>query len=249
MFFLWFEHEADAKERLKTSQLAAVPQTPTKTSANSAGLVLATPGSRGSPQAPETPFTKAKRKRVPTSTTKHDDHSDSSKLDHSAQALGDPFTDPRRSPESQPVRKAARTCPTSTPSQPFTDKLKRVAAALPTPTTGDHASKSNAAAPNPPLLQQPPDSPSPTFGRLNHHRQRGSSDAGNEPDLTARVLQLIRSGGHELKFSTEMRLRHEIGLALDAGESKLRRCEETISGLWKRIDELETMVLNLVGDE
>jgi hypothetical protein len=42
-----------------------------------------------------------------------------------------------------------------------------------------------------------------------------------------------------------MQLRYEIGLALDMGEAKLQRYEGTVSDLKKRVDELETMVLNL----
>lgn len=63
------------------------------------------------------------------------------------------------------------------------------------------------------------------------------------------VLELIRSDNLELKVSTEMQLRHEIGLKLDVSETKLRRSKETISELRKRIDELETMVLHLTAQE
>jgi len=83
---------------------------------------------------------------------------------------------------------------------------------------------------------------SPTPGRfsdlagLSHLR---------EPDLTTTVLDLVRAEYPNLKASTEMQIRHEIGLALDVGETKLRRYEGTIAELSKRVDELETMVLNL----
>ena len=66
-----------------------------------------------------------------------------------------------------------------------------------------------------------------------------------DSDLTTTVLELIRSENIELKASTEMQMRHEIGLRLDVDGTKVRRYEETIRELRKRLDEMETMVLHL----
>jgi hypothetical protein len=63
-----------------------------------------------------------------------------------------------------------------------------------------------------------------------------------DPDLTTIVLELIRSDNPE---PNEVQLRHEIDLRLDVSETKLRRYEETITELRKRLDEMETMVLHL----
>jgi hypothetical protein len=52
-----------------------------------------------------------------------------------------------------------------------------------------------------------------------------------ELDPTTTILELIRTDCAKLKASTEMRLRHEIGLTLDVGDTKLRRRDVTISEL------------------
>jgi hypothetical protein len=101
-------------------------------------------------------------------------------------------------------------------------------------------SSSNAMVSRPQLLQQRDTSPTP--GRLNGV---AVPNPPAESDLTARILELIRAEHPQLKASTEMQLRHEIGLALDVGDTKLRRYEVTISELRKRVDDLETMVYNL----
>ena len=83
---------------------------------------------------------------------------------------------------------------------------------------------------------------SPTPARFN---DSGILNPEEESDLAAKVLDLVRADFPNLKASTELEIRHEIGLALDMGETKLRRYEVTIRELMKRVDELETMVWNL----
>jgi len=61
------------------------------------------------------------------------------------------------------------------------------------------------------------------------------------------VLELIRSDNLKLKASTEVQLRHKIGMKLDVGETKLQRYEETISELCNRLDGMETTVLHLTA--
>jgi hypothetical protein len=87
-------------------------------------------------------------------------------------------------------------------------------------------------------------SPTPA-GRFN---DRTGLSLEEPPDLATAILELIRSDGLDLKASTEMQIRHEIGLRLDVDETKLRRYEETISEQRKRLDELETAVLRLTQD-
>lgn len=101
-------------------------------------------------------------------------------------------------------------------------------------------SADNMTASQPRLLQSLNMSPTP--GRFNN--RTGLSHHGDS-DLTTIVLELIRSDNPELKASTEIQLRHEIDLRLDVSETKLRRYEETITELRKRLDEMETMVLHL----
>jgi hypothetical protein len=85
---------------------------------------------------------------------------------------------------------------------------------------------------------------SPTPGRFN---DRTNLNPDGESDLTTTVLELIRSDNPKLKASTELQLRHKIGMKLDVGETKLRRSEETISALRNRLDEMETTVLHLTA--
>lgn len=76
------------------------------------------------------------------------------------------------------------------------------------------------------------DSPIPS--RFNDARL-GST--GND-DITARVLELLRSNNMELKGSTEVRLRHMISSEVGAYEIKLRKSREAI--FERRLNELES---------
>ena len=84
---------------------------------------------------------------------------------------------------------------------------------------------------------------SPTPGRFN---DRGSLNPKGESDLITTVLELIRSDSLALKASAELQLRHEIGLVLDVGRTKIGRYQETITELHKRLNEVETMVPHLI---
>jgi hypothetical protein len=103
-------------------------------------------------------------------------------------------------------------------------------------------SAGNMTASQPRLLHSL--STSPTPGQFN---DKTSPNFEEESDLTTTVLELIRSDNLELKVSTELQLRHEIGLKLDVGRTKLRRYEDTITELRKRLDEVETIVLHLTA--
>jgi len=90
------------------------------------------------------------------------------------------------------------------------------------------------------MASQPRVLPSRTTpGRFN---DKASLNPEGESDLITTVLELIRSDNLELKASTKLQLRHEIGLALDVGRTKVGRYQETITELCKRLDEVETVV-------
>lgn len=55
-------------------------------------------------------------------------------------------------------------------------------------------------------------------GRFN---DRTSLNPEGESDLTTTVLELIRSDNLKLKASTEVQLRHQIGMKSDVGETKI----------------------------
>jgi hypothetical protein len=252
-FFEWVdEHEAAANAQSRTSQLPPVPQTPTKTGASghepNTSTVLGSRDQRPAPQSPDTPFTMAKRKRVSGDITNQDNDGDDcnrtkrgneSSL-RPTMVLDDPFARPGQPPEH--TRKSVKATTLSTPGQPFTERLKSHTVSLPTPDSQGRISASNDTTSESRLPRSPEMSPTPG---LFNNRVRGSLPG--KPDLTTTVLELIRSDNIELKTSTEMKLRHEIGLESDVTHAKLRRYEETISELRKRVDELETMVLHLTG--
>jgi len=155
-------------------------------------------------------------------------------------APDDPFTHSRQ--HSEHTRKAARTSTLSTPGQRFIERLESRTVSLPTPKSRDRMSACNDTASQPRLLQSLDTSPTP--GRFN---DRTNLNPDGESDLTTTVLELIRSDNPKLKASTELQLRHKIGMKLDVGETKLRRSEETISALRSRLDEMETTVLHLTA--
>ncbi len=64
------------------------------------------------------------------------------------------------------------------------------------------------------LLQSADTSPTP--GRFY---DRTSLYGNGESDLATAILELLRSDNLKLKASTEVQVRHEIGLALDVGEA------------------------------
>ncbi len=195
------------------------------------------------PQLPDTPFTKAKRK-ASSRDIAHDEvkgeyntrNLDANEGSHQPlTALGDPFTSPHQLPER--TGKAARTSRISTPGQHFAERLKGCTLSLPTPKSRGHMPSSETMG-----LQSQGLDTSPTPARFN---DTASLHLESESDLTTKVLDLIRADNPNLKGSTKLQIQHEIGLALDVGETKLRRHEATILELRKRVDVLETMVLHL----
>ncbi|CZR66097.1 uncharacterized protein PAC_15998 [Phialocephala subalpina] len=244
LFFLWVEHEAAAKEWLNTSQLSLAPRTPTKTN-DDLPTISGSKEHDSLPQLPETPFTKAKRKRVFGDIAHYNDNVDSRSRNLASDGgptmtLEDPFVHSCELLEH--ARKVARTPTVSTPGRHFTEMLRSRTVSLPTPNSRDHMSADNMMASQPRLL--PSRNTSPTPGRFNN---RASLNPEGESDLIATVLELIRSDGLELEASTELQLRHEIGLVLDVGRAKVGRYQETITELRKRLDEVEKMVLHLTA--
>jgi hypothetical protein len=198
-----------------------------------------------SPQLPETQSTKAKRKRILGDITYPDDNVDSPSRNLAGNGgpimtPEDPFAHSRQPLEH--ARKVARTPTVSTPGRHFTDRLQSRTLPLPTPNSRDHPAAGNVMASQPRCLLLRTTSLTP--GRFN---DRATLNAEGESDLITTVLELIRSDSLELKASTESQLRHEIGLVLDVGRTKVARYQETIAELRKKLDEVETMVLQLTA--
>lgn len=131
----WVEHEAAAKEWLNTSQLFLAPRTPTKTN-DDLPAVLGSREYDSSPQFPEVPFTKAKRKRVLGDIVYHDDNVNSRSRNLAGDGgptvtLEDPFAHSRQ--PSEHARKVAKTPTVSTPGRHFTERLQSRTVSLPTP--------------------------------------------------------------------------------------------------------------------
>jgi hypothetical protein len=113
---------------------------------------------------------------------------------------------------------------------------------LPTPKSRDHTSANNLMASQ--LRRLPSRTMSPALSRFN---DRASLNPEEEPNLITTVLELIRSDSLELKASTELQLRHEIGLVLDIGRTKVGRYQEIITELRIRLNEVEKMALHLTA--
>ncbi len=236
-FFVWVEHEAEAKEWLKRSNPQSVPKTPTRKGLESDDPRTPAMGLSDLPKLLDTPFTKAKRK--PVSREALDEHENkgprNQNLDDSEGYMQD------NAAMGSPSRKATKAARFSTPGQTFNEKLTACSVPLPTPDSGSRPVGERMASE--PRLRQPVEI-SPTPARLNSAMAlRGDRKA----DLTTTVLKLIRSDSVELKESTELQIRHEIDLELDLNAARMQRYEETISKLYKRLDALETTVGHLTA--
>lgn len=197
---------------------------------------------------PETPWTKAKRKPVSreVSDGSGDENEEPSKEKDGSGGDGDEEGESREGMNS-PSRKAAKTTKSSTPGQSFIETMNNAGGALPTPDTNNkgkaivdltvftdsEAGPSNAIA------------TSPTPARFNNPiipRDEKKSD------LASTVIKLLRSENVELKESTEMQLRDEIEVGVAVMEMKLKKYQETLKMIYRRLDELENTVLLLTGE-
>ena len=190
------------------------------------------------PLSSETPWTKATTKRKIGDVVELDDKEDISdrnlggnrdSLD-STIGMDDPFTYSGESPDH--AKKAARKSMPSTPRRQFIERLQNYKVSLPTPSSQDHLAVTNGATPQPRRVQ-PVLKPSTPCGNTN----RIGFSGDQESDLATAVLELIHSENLELSVSTELQLRHKIGLTLDVGQAKLRRYEETISELRGKLND------------
>jgi hypothetical protein len=193
-------------------------------------------------QQPETPSTKSKRKRDPRDVTDHGDNEDDRNRNlvgneafvQSTIAVDDPFAHSQQPLEYS--RKVGKTSIYATPGQNSTKRLKSQAVPFPTPLTGDYMSGDNGMISRPRLL--PSLNMSPTPGRFNDMPRRITE---GDSDLATTILELIRSENLHLKGSTEIQIRHEIGLRFNA----LRQYEETISELKDKLDKMEMIARSI----
>jgi hypothetical protein len=109
-----------------------------------------------------------------------------------------------------------------------TNRYHRGAQSLLTPNTRETISSSNRRVPQLPDM-------TPTPHRYNDDPFKSESDT----DLTTAIMELLRSDNVELRTSTEVQLQHTIGLGVGVYEAKLRKFEETVAKLRKKLDELE----------
>lgn len=224
-------HEAAAKEWLKISQPEPNFQTPRKTPAQSddkSRPLIETPtktiGNEPDSLEIETPFTKAKRRKVTIDATKSDRDND-------------PFrtAGAQETPPSKPLQVPLF----STSVQCFAEKLKFGTDPLPTSDPEHKPAASNANS-----TEQLADI-SGTSSTSARSKNLAGFGLEMESSLASTVLELIRSDKVDLKPSTEIQIRHEIDLVVDLGNTKVQRYQETISKLHERVDELEQIVLHL----
>ncbi|RFU33944.1 hypothetical protein B7463_g2349, partial [Scytalidium lignicola] len=232
--FIWVDDEPAVREWIEKSRPQPVPQTPTKSNILNNDL----PQSIGTAidkqdtdrSSLETPFTKAKRKRVIIDVPEPLEGLYSWDLGGSSNPVVKWET---------PPPKVAKVSPISSSGQVSAERLKSFAESLPTPTSRLHTTSNRSTNPQHQPLQL---DATPTPARF---KDPAHLCFNTESDLTTIILKLIRSDTTELKISTEIQLRHEIELHLDLDMAKEQRHKDVISRLSKRVEELETLVLQL----
>jgi hypothetical protein len=156
------------------------------------------------------------------------------------QVPDDPFTDSRQSPEevSESTRKVAKTSLFCAPSLSATPKPGSRVAPLETPDSHDYQPVADAFAPQHHVRRLFNASPTPA---------RPSERVRYQPtaptDLASVILELVRAEYPGLRVTTEIQIRHEVGMAMGAEATRLQQSKETIAELRKRVDELEESAL------
>ena len=191
------------------------------------------------PRTPETPWTKAKRK--PVSREVPDENENGGPSNRKGDD-GEVFAGGDDVEIETPSRKSVKIDGFSSPGAltfnaalTFNERLRNVSA----PTLDSHGDQGKGQA----EITIPTPSPPPKNPPHPSRAGRG------ERDLMTTVLRLLRDEKISLKESTELQIRHEIDLELDLTAAKVRRYEETISKLSRRLDELETMLSHLMGGD
>jgi hypothetical protein len=221
-FFIWVDDEAEAKEWLEKNPPSIAPETPINKGSKSGGPEP--------PKEKETPWTKSKRKPISRELSDENENGSPSKLnDDDMQEVEETDT---------PSRKAPKKTRFSTPGQSFIEKLKNDGVTIPTPESGDrHLGDASTSRPRDVSSPIPIQLENAIF--LNDDRRS---------DLAARVLSLIRSEKVNFRDSTLARIRHEIEMEVDLNDAKLRRYNETITELSRKLDEKERQLLEWIGD-
>ncbi|MCJ1436343.1 hypothetical protein MMC27_005721 [Xylographa pallens] len=241
-FFLWVEHEAQARAWLEVSQPYIPPPTPTSTEK---GVEVPhrhrsmNETSGDGPMLSQTPlnlFPTAKRKTMSDKTPNND--SDKDPRDRTLE--GDEGSSQTTINADSPPRKVVRTSPRLTPTRDPPEVVERGGTSLPTPYSRDRRPATSHSLVG--LRRRQLRDTSPTPGRIFIATNSITNPGEEDSDLTTRVMDLIRSDNLELKATTEMQLQHEIDLELDLSKAKMRRYENTIYTLYERLNDLEKEV-------
>ncbi|MCJ1380565.1 hypothetical protein MMC17_003673 [Xylographa soralifera] len=240
-FFLWVEHEAQARAWLEVSQPQFPPQTPTSTEkgAEADHRHRSMNGASGdrpiSSQTPQNPFASTKRTMMSNETPDVDTEKDSrdTTLD------GDEGSSQGTINADGPTRKRVRISSRLSPPRNLPEGMESGGTFLPTPTSRESRAASRHSLAEARLRQLRDTSPTP-----RRFIATESTILGEDADLTAKVVNLIHADNLELRASTEMQLRHEIDLELDLSKATLRRYENTIYTLYKRVDDLEKEIVS-----
>jgi len=201
-FFLWLEDEATAMSHHQP-HLSPLPilQTPTKTNIPA--------------QLPETPFSLKKRGLTSTDFTNSDDNDNAN--DQSRNSKGSNVENAIRvglpiNTIIEHARKLAKSSIFSTPGKQSAEKGKSSVTQLPTPD-----SRANTSVNNPRLESLHAWDASPTRMRS----KTLSLERDDDPGLFISILELLRSNGHELKYSTQEKLRTLIDSKLEQIETQI----------------------------
>jgi hypothetical protein len=192
---------------------------------------------------PSTPWTKASEaasaKRKPVSREVSDESENGGPSERKVDA-GFVFVDADDEGYESPTRKAPKRARFSAPGgKTFNERLRENALPPTLDTLKKEKGKERAFEPVPvtsPTLSSPKEAPiDPNAVQIGNGR------------ITTKVLGLLRMDGIELKASTREKIRLVIDLESHSNAAKVRRYEDTISRLSKKLDVLETTVKNRPG--
>lgn len=237
-FWVWVDDAEEAREWLKNNgPPPRAPETPNdKGKVKEREIVVPTVNK-------DTPWTLSKRKidAISREVSDEDENGGPSgpnpeNRSDVAEIDSDEFGDP-----GSPSRKAPKRTMRDTPGRVLEDRMQNAAAALPTPDTG----------------KQPQARAEASASRTSKELTLASSRLGEvidltedtTSDLTLRVLEELRSEGLVLKDSTKLTIGHLMDTEIEMREAKIRMSQKTMARMKRRLDELESVVLALTGDE
>lgn len=221
-FFVWDEDSEEAREWLMIYGPSEPPETPSRPT--------------DWPRVDNTPLTLARWDPFSRNVLDESENGGPSKRKFGDRGAADEADEGARSS----LRKVVKTEEASTSwGQPFIERLREAAALPPTPGTLDKE-KGRAVEVSQAHEGYVSRAVNPSMALATQRET---------PDLTNRILTLLREENHELRESTELLVRHEIDLEVHLNATRVRNYEKTILQMAERIDKLENEFSNRIVGE